>query len=170
MNHLQKKAHIFQINISNGGVPKLARRAVEIGESGVLGDRQENMHVHGGPERALCLYSLERILALQVEGHPVFPGAMGENLTLAGVDWEQIKPGLCLALGNSLKIQLTSFTTPCNNLAPFFLEGKYGRVSQKQFPGWARLYARVIASGNLQVGDRIWVMDDSNLEASEKNN
>jgi MOSC domain-containing protein YiiM len=163
MDHLQGKAHIFQINVSNGGVPKLARRAVEIGELGVLGDRQENTHVHGGPERALCLYSLERIVALQNEGHPVFPGAIGENLTLAGIDWERLKPGVCLSIGNTLKIQLTSFTVPCNNLTPFFLEGKYGRVSQKQFPGWARLYARVTEGGHLQVGDKVWEIEEPNL-------
>ena len=37
---------------------------------------------HGGPERALCLFSLERILELQAEGHPIFPGAAGENITI----------------------------------------------------------------------------------------
>ncbi|MFN2109684.1 MAG: MOSC domain-containing protein, partial [Anaerolineae bacterium] len=80
------QAMIFQINISHGGVPKLAVRSAEVTELGLVGDTHNNTKVHGGPTRALCLYSLERILALQAEGHPIFAGSTGENLTLAGLD------------------------------------------------------------------------------------
>ena len=59
---------------------------------------QDRKH-HGGPDRAVCLYSLERILALQEEGHPIYPGAAGENLTLTGLDWEALQPGMTLRLG-----------------------------------------------------------------------
>ena len=53
--------------------------------AGLEGDRHRNRKLHGGPDRALCLFSLERIEALQAEGHPIEPGTLGENLTLA--DW-----------------------------------------------------------------------------------
>ncbi len=75
-----QSGRIFQINVSNGGVPKFARQQAELTPLGLVGDRQEETDVHGGPERALCLFSLERILALQAEAHPIFPGAIGENL------------------------------------------------------------------------------------------
>ena len=52
---------------------------------GLEGDRQRDLRFHGGPLRAVSLYSLELIEALQAEGHPIAPGAMGENLTMAGV-------------------------------------------------------------------------------------
>ena len=49
--------------------------------------------VHGGPERAVSLFSLEVIRRLQDEGHPIYPGATGENLTVAGLDWAALAAG-----------------------------------------------------------------------------
>lgn len=80
-------AHIFQLNMSAGGVPKTAVRRATVTELGLSGDKQLDLKHHGGPMRALCLYSLERILALQADGHPIFPGSIGENITVAGLDW-----------------------------------------------------------------------------------
>ena len=63
-------SRVFQINISDGGVPKLPVQSVEVTADGLAGDRQRNLKYHGGPDRAVCLYSLERLLALQDQGHP----------------------------------------------------------------------------------------------------
>jgi MOSC domain-containing protein YiiM len=124
---------------------------------GLVGDRQEETDVHGGPERALCLFSLERVLTFQAEAHPIFPGAIGENLTLSGVAWELMVPGARLRLGGTVVLELTRYTTPCNNLVPYFVDGDYSRVAQKRYPGWSRLYARVLQVGRLQVGDRVFL-------------
>ena len=83
---------------------------------GVAGDRQENTEVHGGPERAVSFFSLERILALHAEGHPIFPGSVGENVTISGLDWEQVLPGTRLRLGAEVLVELTKYTTPCNKI------------------------------------------------------
>jgi MOSC domain-containing protein YiiM len=154
MNSLSDSPRVLQINTSPGGVPKLARRSVEIGVFGVSGDQQANTDLHGGPLRAVSLYSLERILALQAEGHPIFPGAIGENLTLAGVDWEAMQPGIQLRLGEVL-LELTVFITPCSKLEAFFIEGDFSRVSQKLHPGWSRLAGKVLQAGVVTAGDRI---------------
>lgn len=69
---MEQKAWIFQI------------KAV-VTEDGIEGDGQRNRALHGGTERALCPFSLDRLLVFQQEGTPIFPGAMGENLTLAGL-------------------------------------------------------------------------------------
>ena len=50
----------------------------------------------GGPLAALCLYSLEVIQALQAEGHSIFPGSVGENITLSHLDWSRVTPGVRL--------------------------------------------------------------------------
>src|SRR5437660_8273239 len=76
------QGRIFQLNMSPGGVPKLAVREAMLTTTGLMGDVQKFTDIHGGPERALCLFSLERILELQAEGHPIFPGAAGENITI----------------------------------------------------------------------------------------
>lgn len=155
MNHKPQMGRIFQINISTGGVPKRAVPAGEVSENGMQGDKQKDLRYHGGPDRALCLYSLERLLALQAEGHPTFSGAFGENLTLTGLDWTRMEPGQRYRLGEQVLIEITRYTNPCNNLIPFFKDGDYGRISQTQNPGWSRVYARVLASGLLRPGDPV---------------
>src|SRR5918911_5547890 len=100
------EGYIFQLNCSDGGVPKRPVREAELTTTGLTCDRQEHLDIHGGPERALCLYSLERIAQLQDEGHPIFPGSIGENVTVAGLDWSQLKPGIRLALGDEVVIEI----------------------------------------------------------------
>jgi MOSC domain-containing protein YiiM len=150
-----RSGHIFQISLSDGGVPKLGQPQAEVSYAGLVGDRHRDLKAHGGPEQALCLYSLERILALQVERHPLFPGAIGENLTIAGLDWSLVVPGARLRLGEHVLAEITRYTTPCSNIAPFFAKDDISRVSQKVHPSWSRLYARVLQPGMITVGD--WV-------------
>ena len=148
-------AHIFQLNISNGGVPKTAVRRAELTELNLIGDQQRNLKHHGGPMRALCLYSLEHILALQAEGHPIYPGSIGENITIAGLEWANVIPDSRLQLGERVQIEITSYATPCRNIQGSFIGNKFGRVSAKTNPGWARVYAKVLQTGHLKVGDPV---------------
>jgi MOSC domain-containing protein YiiM len=142
---------IFAINISDGGVPKHATRSAWIGVNGVEGDRQRNQTLHGGPNRAVCLYSLELIQRLQAEGHPIVPGSIGDNLTLAAIDWSAMVPGALLEAGPVL-LELTSYTAPCRNIRDSFRGGDFSRVSHKVHPGWSRLYARVLEEGLVTPG------------------
>ena len=83
------QGRVVQINVSPGGVPKRPVPSARVTTDGLEGDGHRDLEHHGGPERALCLFSLEQIRALQAEGHSVTPGSIGENLTLEGVDWER---------------------------------------------------------------------------------
>lgn len=152
--------YIYQLNCSDGGVPKLPVREAQLTPTGLVGDRQTHTRFHGGPERALCLYALEQIHALQAEGHPIFPGSVGENVTVAGLVWSSLAPGIRLALGDEVIIQLSSYTAPCRNIGKSFRDGKFGRISQKKHAGESRLYARVIRTGTLAVGQVVRVLDD----------
>jgi MOSC domain-containing protein YiiM len=147
---------VHSINVSNGGPHKAAVPSAWIGPDGVEGDRQRNRQVHGGPERAVCLYSLDLIRALQREGHPIAPGSIGENLTLRGVDWTWLAPGAELTIG-TITLQLTAYAAPCRAIADSFLNGAIARVSEKRYPGWSRLYARVLAPGVVSSGDPVTV-------------
>ena len=145
---------LHQISVSNGGVPKRAIPRAEITAAGVTGDRQRNPDIHGGPDRAVCLYSLDVIEALQAEGHPIAPGSAGENLTLAGLDWSSIKPGVRLRVGH-VRLEVVSYTAPCVHNAGWFLNEDFSRMSQKKFPGWSRVYARVLTEGTVRTGDPV---------------
>lgn len=155
------EGRIFQLNVSNGGVPKLAVREAPLTPEGLVGDRQRDLRYHGGPQRALCLFALERILELQAEGHPIFPGSVGENLTVVGLDWSGLKPGVRLALGEEALVEVTSYTSPCKKIAASFEGGDFKRISQKVHPGDSRLYARVLRGGRLFVGQPVRLSDQS---------
>ena len=147
---------LHAIHVSNGGVPKQTRDTCVVRASGLDGDRQRDLRHHGGPLRAVSLYSLELIEALQAEGHPIAPGSIGENLTIAGVPWGALAIGTTLEVG-SVQITLTGYAHPCTNIAPSFLDERFVRVSQKVHAGWSRYYARVDREGEVRVGDLVRV-------------
>ena len=149
---------VFQINASSGGVPKLPLRAAEINMLGITIDDHNNKVNHGGPDKAICLFSLELIRALQIEGHPIFPGSTGENITIAGLDWSLVIPGLRLQVGQSVELEITKYTTPCRTIRDSFIDQNIDRTSWQSNPGWARAYARVLKPGTVIVGDSIRIV------------
>ena len=146
---------LVQINVNpRGGVPKRSVPSAEVTAAGVVGDKQRDRRFHGGPARAVSLYSSERIAALQAEGHPIAPGSTGENLTIGGLDWGALGVGDRLRVG-ALLIEITGYAAPCNNIAGSFADGISKRISQKLHPGWSRLYARVLAEATVRAGDPV---------------
>jgi len=147
--------HVHQINVSDGGVPKSPVLEAKVTESGLDGDRQRNLKVHGGPDRAVCLYSLELIERLQDEGHLIDAGSSGENLTVTGIEWNELGPGSRLRIGPDVRLEVASYCAPCELNAQWFRDGEISRISQKTNPGWSRLYARVLQGGVVRPGDAV---------------
>src|SRR3954466_2697853 len=94
----QPSGRVESINTSRGGVPKQPVFEALVTADGVDGDRQRDRRFHGGPDRAVVLFSLDVIKVLQSEGHPIEVGTTGENLTLSGVPWASIAPGTELTI------------------------------------------------------------------------
>lgn len=152
-------ARIVQINVNpNGGVPKLPVASARLGFERVEGDLQRNLKYHGGPNRAVCLFSLEVIEQLRREGHPITPGSTGENLTVSGLDWPQIVPGVRLQIGAAL-IEITDYTRPCVKIAASFSPGQFMRPWQKTHPGQSRVYAKVLTEAVVRVGDSVSLIE-----------
>ena len=156
---------VVQINVSAGGVPKRPVDLARVTVLGLDGDAHRDTENHGGPERAVCLYALEAIEALQADGHPIAPGAIGENLTVHGLDWVAVVPGSVLRVGDTLLLQVTRYTSPCANIRPAFSDGNYSRVAQTRHPGWSRVYTRVLVEGVVRRGDPARLLSD--VEARE---
>lgn len=137
--------------LSDGGVPKTAVDAVEIGYRGVIGDRQATRVHHGRPWQALCLWSADVVAGHAAVGHPITFGAAGENVSIRGVDWSMWRPGERVRLGE-VEATLTAYAIPCFKNARWFADGDYERMSHER-PDGSRLYARVDRPGRLTVGD-----------------
>ena len=162
------RGEIVSINCSPGGVPKLPVPEALVTTSGLFGDSQRNRRYHGGPDRAVCLFSIERIRALQDEGHPIDAGTTGENLTVAGIDWDTVVPGVHIEVGESV-LEVTAFTTPCRNIRESFSDLKFSRVLHTLYPGFSRVYARVLREGMVRVGDPTSVLRGAARQLNSKN-
>jgi MOSC domain-containing protein YiiM len=145
---------VESINLSRGGVPKTSALEARVAEYGLSGDHQDDPRFHGGPDRAVVLYSLEVIRELQREGHPIGVGSTGENLTVSGVDWAALGPGATLEIGE-VRLQITRYATPCSKVGGSFLKRDFRRIDQSAHPGFSRLCARVITGGVVRPGDPV---------------
>ncbi|MCB9898643.1 MAG: MOSC domain-containing protein [Planctomycetes bacterium] len=146
---------VHQISLSDGGVPKLAVPHAEVRSGGLLGDRQRDLRHHGGPERAVCLLALEVVERLAAEGHPIVPGSTGENLTLAGLDWEKVQPGTRFVFAGGVELEVTSWAVPCRLIAGSFADGGFGRLHADATPKSSRAYARVLREGRITTGEDV---------------
>ena len=144
---------VHQVSVSNGGVPKLGIESGYVGRLGLLDDKHTDPF-HGGPDKALCLYSLEVITGLAHEGHSIAPGAAGENVTVSGVDWAKVNPGTRWLIGDEVEIEITDYTTPCKKNSRWFTDGDFSRMGQQLHPGQSRVYARVLSEGVIKRGDQ----------------
>jgi MOSC domain-containing protein YiiM len=150
---------VHQINVSRGGVPKLPVETAVVDERGVVGDVQTDRIHHGRPHQALCLFSLEVIESFQAEGHPIEPGNAGENITISGLVWNRVVPGVTLKIGE-VEVEVTDFAKPCAKNAGWFKDRFFNRMDVERFPGEARVYARVLAGGSVARGDRVELPND----------
>lgn len=159
------EGRIYQINISRGGVPKLPVAEAYVTTEGIESDLHDDVQGHGGPMRALCLFTLEEIERLAGEGHPIYPGATGENVTLSGAPLGELTPGTRLALGDETLVEVTHYTTPCKTIRDAFNDGDFTRISQKLHPGESRVYARVLREGAIHAGDSVRIIREAIADA-----
>jgi MOSC domain-containing protein YiiM len=106
---------IVQVSISPGGLPKRAIPEGYIAPLGIEGDLHAHPDVHGGPRKAILLAASEVIEELTARGYPLFPGALGENLTTRGIDVRRIRIGDRLRAGGAL-LEITQPRGPCSAL------------------------------------------------------
>ena|SRR5687768_7273147 len=148
------QGRVESINTSRGGVPKTPVFEALVTIEGIVGDVQRDLRYHGGPDRAVSIYSLNLIMELQREGHPIAAGTAGENLTISGVDLSVAVPGREIQVGE-VRLAITRYASPCENIRHSFADEDFTRISQKVHPGWSRVYARVLTAGTIRPGDPV---------------
>lgn len=117
----------------------------------VDGDRQADLRVHGGPDKAVYSYAAEDLAwwAAELGREPLPTGAFGENLTTAGLDLTAALVGEVWRVG-SVVLQVTQPRIPCYKLAIRFDDpGMPRRFTAAARPG---AYLRVLQEGELAAG------------------
>jgi MOSC domain-containing protein YiiM len=150
---------IVSINVSElGGVPKLPLKTAIVRFEGVEGDlnRFRMERKNGDPGRAVSIFSMERILQLQQEGHPIDIGTAGENFTIEGINWPKMEVGMMIRFGSTL-IRLSEPCAPCSKIGSSFMENRFSRIDQNKRRGWSRWSASVIEEGTVSVGDTVYL-------------
>ena len=157
---------IAQINISRGGIPKLPVAEATVTHEGIVGDSWAHPHIHGGPKQALLLICSESIEELMAKGYPLYPGALGENLTTNGLDRRQMRTGQRYRIGEVL-IELTKVRAPCNTLSVYgagiqaAIYDPQVKAGDPSSPRWALggFYAAVLKPGAIREQDIITLVD-----------
>jgi MOSC domain-containing protein YiiM len=114
----------------------------------------------------VLLICSEVIDELAANGYPIYHGALGENLTIRGIDHRQLRSGQRFRAGQAV-IELTKIRAPCNTLDVYGpaikaeiydAEVKAGNTAS---PKWARsgFYAAVVETGIIRRDDIIALVD-----------
>ena len=151
-------ARIIGLFTSQGGVPKLPVDSLIVKKTGCLGDKQNDLKHHGGPNKAVCILQKCIIEDLQSKGHPIKPGSTGENILLDGCEIGEIYPGAIIKF-RDLEIEITQDAPPCKTISKSFIESEFNLISHKKYPNFTRWYGKVIKEGNLSIEESFEVIN-----------
>lgn len=153
---------VLQVSISAGGVPNHAIDCGEVTVRGIAGDGWRHPQFHGIARRAILLMTVEGLDEIRALGFPVYPGALGENLTTRGLDRRALRSGRRFRCGGAL-IELTELRLPCDTIsvygkgiqaAIYDSRAMRGDASSEVW-GLSGFYAAVLAPGLVRPGDSI---------------
>lgn len=120
----------------------------------IQGDRQANLEVHGGPDKAVYLYPWENIRywAGILQREDLGPGSFGENLTVEGLSEIDTAIGDEISIG-SARFLVTQPRLPCFKLALALETPTLPKAFLES--GRTGFYLRVTQEGTIEAGDSV---------------
>ncbi|MEE9259462.1 MAG: MOSC domain-containing protein [Nitrospinaceae bacterium] len=117
---------------------------------GFQGDGIGNPKIHGGKDKAVCVYCLDHFPFWESElGRELLPGAFGENLSVSGITEKDVRIGDRFRVGEA-EVQCTQPRQPCRNLNSFMDEANM--VARVKESGYTGFYMRVLKTGWVEPG------------------
>ncbi|PYZ92352.1 MOSC domain-containing protein [Salipaludibacillus keqinensis] len=156
MNRL--KANIISLNVGKprtlNGLNQTIVTAIEkksidqqifLAKEQLDGDEQADKVHHGGPDKAVCVYSFNHYPYWEEKlSKKLSPGAFGENLTVKGLLEDEVHIGDLFRWGEA-QVQISQPRKPCHKLAKRFEIPTL--VKQVSDSGYTGFYFRVIKEG-----------------------
>lgn len=143
-------------------------KEVEVGQLGIEGDRQADLQVHGGYDKAVYAYSHSHYShwsEIMKKSYEEF-GLVGENLTIDNFDERDVFIGDEYKIGTTL-LQVSQPRIPCYKIGI--------KMNSREFPklfsqsGLLGSYMRVIEVGKMKIGDSVELSrrDDDSMSIFE---
>jgi MOSC domain-containing protein YiiM len=135
---------VFQVNISDGGLPKRSVGTAQVTVNGLAGDHHDK---ESSPDKAILIIPLRLYEALDRESFDLAPGDLGENLTIDGINLKDMEVGQKYRIGPDVEVELTMPRKPGERLQA--LDDRFPDALQNR----GGFYARVLAEGTVAEGD-----------------
>jgi cyclic pyranopterin phosphate synthase len=118
---------------------------------GIVGDAHS-----GNWHRQVSLLGIESIDKMIAKGAKVTPGNFAENITTEGIDLCALEIGSKLKLGSGVELEITQLGKDCHSRCEIFEQ-----IGDCIMPREG-IFARVLKSGSISVGDTIEINTDEN--------
>jgi MOSC domain-containing protein YiiM len=141
---------------------------VQVTKEGLVGDTQVDRKNHGGPDKAIYVYTEENYQHWATArgeanyGH----GHFGENLTVNGLEDHAVYIGDIFSAGETI-LQITQPRVPCFKLGLKFGDPDF--VSTFLTSGRTGFYLRVIQEGMIRSGDTIQLLSQDSRSVAVNN-
>src|SRR5688572_24480431 len=125
---------------------------VALSLTNLAGDGQADLRVHGGPDKAVCVYAAEHYSSWREElgVEDCGPGWFGENFSVEGQSEKDAAVGDTYRIGTAL-VQISQPRAPCWKLGRRWNRPDMPKlVVQSGRTGW---YLRVLEPGEVECGD-----------------
>lgn len=133
---------------------------VEVGPLGLAGDEQNDLSVHGGLSKAVYALPVQHLAwwsawrreaGVSLFDEAIAPGQLGENLSLQGLDEQQLCIGDRLQFLGGLVLRVTEPRQPCAKFNAVIGDAQAGRAMVQS--GRCGFYLAVEQPGLLQAGE-----------------
>ena len=163
-----RKVQWRSMRVSTGIYKEPVEGRVMLHRFNLEGDKQADLTVHGGWDKAVYVYPSEHYAYWRRElpGVPLPYGSFGENFTTEGLDEQSVNIGDRFQVGEAI-VEVTQPRLPCYKLGIRF--GRPDMPKRFHASGRCGFYLAVLREGAVGAGD-VWTRiarDDQEVSVSE---
>jgi MOSC domain-containing protein YiiM len=161
--HIGKIAPLGPEGVPSGFIKQMVEGPVNVTQTGIAGDQQADLRVHGGPEKAVYGYGASNYLDWRREypqhSQLLVPGGLGENLVIEGLREADLYVGDIHRIGTA-RMQVCQPRQPCFKFALRFADKHMPKAMIRSGrSGW---YYRVLEPGVISPGDPVEILERPN--------